>query len=300
MNSHKSRILVTGANGQLGMELQKISPLFSGFDFIFTGRDDLPIEDHKAVKEYFKPGLFNFCINCAAYTAVDKAESETEKAYSINAEAVGNLAFTCSENNTTFIHISTDFVFDGKATEPYKETDKTLPLNVYGKSKLLGEDLVFKYNSTAIIIRTSWLYSSYGNNFVKTMLRLMNEKESINIVEDQLGCPTYAADLAVGIMKIIGKLDLPKNKNSGIYHFANKGIISWYEFALAIKELSGSKCIIYPIPSSGYRSAAQRPAYSALNTDKIRKVFGIEIPQWKDSLQKCLEVIRKYKDQAPR
>jgi dTDP-4-dehydrorhamnose reductase len=280
-------ILVTGANGQLGSELRVLSSSFPDYIFLFVTKDELEISDASAVKKYFDSNKIDHCINCAAYTAVDKAETEKEKAFQINADGVGYLAKACEKHKAQFIHISTDYVFDGTATEPIEENEHVNPLGVYGMSKLRGEQLAISNLENAIIIRTSWVYSSFGNNFVKTMLRLMKEKESINVVSDQRGCPTYAADLADAIMKIIKK-PIP-----GIYNYSNTGIINWYEFALAIKELSVSKCIVNPIPTSQYPTPAKRPQYSVLDTTKIRQTFNIVIPEWKESLQKCLGILLK-------
>lgn len=283
-------ILVTGANGQLGCEMKTIAPQFSQFHFSFVAKEELAIDDFNSTANYFATHEITHCINCAAYTAVDKAETEKDKAFLINAEAAGNLAKACKQYNVQLIHISTDYVFDGTATRPYKETGATNPVSVYGASKLKGEELVVANDPTAIIIRTSWLYSSFGNNFVKTMLRLIKEKESINVVNDQFGCPTYAADLASAIMLSIssGK----SKENRGIYNYTNAGITNWYELAVAIKELTHSNCKVNPIPTSQYPTAAKRPAYSVLDTTKIQQAFNIVIPNWKDSLQHCLTLLK--------
>ncbi len=282
----KKTILVTGANGQLGNEMRVISSSYPAYNFLFVTKEDLPIDDLDAVKKYFVQHSIDYCVNCAAYTAVDKAETETEKALLINATATGNLAAVCKQHNTQFIHISTDYVFDGTSIIPYKEDHPVAPVNMYGATKLKGEELAQQNNSGTIIIRTSWVYSSFGNNFVKTMLRLMKEKEQLNVVSDQVGCPTYAADLAAAIMQIIvsGKA----SENPGVYNFSNSGVINWWQFAVAIKELSGSKCIVNPIPSSNYPTPAKRPAYSVMDTAKIQNVYSCDVPLWKDSLQKCL------------
>jgi len=208
----------------------------------------------------------------------------------INAKAVCNLARVCNTHHVQFIHISTDYVFDGTATSPYKEPDTTNPMSVYGASKLKGEELALKNDPSSIVIRTSWLYSSFKNNFVKTMLRLMEEKDSINVVNDQYGCPTYAADLAGAILQMISSGRC--SEKPGIYHYTNSGITNWYEFALAIKNLSGSNCIVNPITTAQYPTAAKRPQYSVLDTTKIQKEFDIVIPEWKDSLEKCLKLLK--------
>lgn len=287
--SKKPVILVSGANGQLGKELKKLAPIYSGFDFVFLSREDMPIHHFEMVRHYFtvyQPACF---INSAAYTAVDRAEEEKDKAFQINAEAVGVLAAVCRENQCRFVHISTDYVFDGQANKPYTEEAKTNPQSVYGTSKKEGEEQALKFNPDAIIIRTSWLYSEYGKNFVKTIIRLLQEKEEINVVADQIGSPTYAVDLAEIILQIIssGKW-IP-----GIFHFSNIGIISWYEFALAIKAFTGSACKINAITTAQYPTPAKRPAYSVLDTSKIQSVYGLEMKDWKDSLKSCISRLAK-------
>ncbi len=290
MKNEIHTILVTGANGQLGNELKIIAPQFPGYRFLFITKEELPIDDFDAVSEYFSEHQVVYCINCAAYTAVDKAEKEKETAFLINAEATANLARVCKQQYVHLIHISTDYVFDGTSKQPYKETDPTCPVNTYGESKLKGEQLVLQNNPSTVIIRTSWLYSSFKNNFVKTMLRLMKEKDSINVVNDQFGCPTYAADLAAAIMQIIssGKY----NDNPGIYNYTNAGKTSWYEFALTIKKITGNVCIVNPVSTAQYPTAAKRPKYSVLDTTKIKEVFNVTIPEWKYSLEKCLALIK--------
>jgi dTDP-4-dehydrorhamnose reductase len=289
-------ILVTGSNGQLGSEMQVIAAAYPAYQFLFVSRQELPIDDEAAVKEYFATHEIAVCVNCAAYTAVDKAESEIEKANAINGTAVGILAALCKESNALFIHISTDYVFDGTATIPYKEDHPVSPVNAYGASKLLGEQFAIQNNPASIIIRTSWVYSSFGNNFVKTMMRLMKDRESLNVVSDQEGCPTYAADLAAAIMQIIEHPSTTFNNfqtHSTIYHYSNSGAINWYLFAVAIKAISNSKCLVNPIPSSQYPTPAKRPGYSVMDTTKIQQSFNIAIPAWKDSLEKCMELLGK-------
>jgi len=281
-------ILVSGKNGQLGKELQDISVADENHEYIFFDRDELNIADETALKQAFEKYQPSFFINCAAYTAVDKAETEQEKAYLINAEAVGNIAKQCHQFNATLIHVSTDYVFDGKGTSPYKTDNETSPVNYYGYTKLLGEQLAINNNPNTIVIRTSWVYSKYGNNFVKTMLRLMNERKEINVVSDQLGSPTYAKDLAEAIMKTVNSQQSTVN---GIYHFSNDGIISWYDFAIAIKEIKQLNCIVNPIPTSSYPTPAKRPAYSGLDKTKISDTFNIRLKNWKDSLQECLQLL---------
>lgn len=283
-------ILVTGSGGQLGMEIWKLSEQYPSYKFLFTTKEDLPIDNFDVVKNFFEYRQIHHCINCAAYTAVDKAESEKEKAFLINGDAAGNLSSVCKAHQTQLIHISTDYVFDGMASTPYKEEDRVSPQNVYGASKLRGEELVLNNNADAVIIRTSWIYSFFGNNFVKTMLRLLKEKESINVVSDQYGSPTYAADLAETIMTIVEK-ENGGHAPSGIFNYCNEGITTWYEFAKVIKKFIKSKCEINPIPSSQYPTPAKRPQYSVLDTTKIKETFGIQIPKWKDSLHTCLSIL---------
>jgi dTDP-4-dehydrorhamnose reductase len=290
----KPIILVTGANGQLGRELRSLAPGFTGFEFIFTSHEELAIERFKDVDEFFDKHQPDFCINCAAYTAVDAAEEHAQDAFRINADAVSILADLCDEHETKFLHISTDYVFDGSEATPYTEESPTAPVNVYGASKLAGENLAAEMLPETIVIRTSWVYSSYGKNFVKTMLRLMREKTSIKVVSDQIGSPTYAEDLASMIMKII--IETMKNKEAwvpGIYHFSNEGIISWFEFAQEIKKLSASNCEIIPIPTSEYPTPAKRPLFSVLNKARIQKQFGVTLQNWKDSLSACLQKIEE-------
>ncbi len=291
-------ILVTGANGQLGMELQQITNRYPGFHFIFTTRKEMPLDDLAAIGKTISEHKPAYVVNCAAYTAVDKAETEKELAFQINAEAAGVLARSCKSNNTQLIHISTDYVFKGDGNRPYTEDDPTDAVNLYGESKLQGEQKVLHEDPSSIIIRTAWVYSAFGKNFVKTMLRLMAEKEQINVVSDQYGTPTYAADLAEAIMKIITVLDdanMPTgtNKYGGIYHFSNEGNISWYDFAVAIRDLSASNCAVNPIPTSQYPTPASRPAYSVLDKSKIRKTFGVIPKDWKASLANCLKQLQK-------
>ena len=269
--------LVTGAKGQLGTELSKILP-----DAIYTDVDELDITKLGAVMKFVKSNKIDTIINCAAYTNVDKAEDDEKLAKSINMYGISNLAKT----DAKIIHISTDYVFNGKNYKPYTPLDKPNPISVYGKTKLFGENSLFWSNRNAIVIRTAWLYSPYGNNFVKTMRKLGAEKDEINVVADQIGSPTYAADLAAAIVKIILQMN---EKNTGIYHFTNMGVCSWYDFACEIMELSGLKCKVNPISSSEYPTRAKRPFYSVLDKSDIQKTFGIEIDHWKKSLAKCIK-----------
>lgn len=282
-------ILVTGSNGQLGKELQQLTDAYPQYKLVFASREDLKLHHFPLVENFFIATKPQYCINCAAYTAVDKAENEKELAMLVNGEAVGHLAAVCKKYQTKLIHISTDYVFDGESETPYKEDDATNPINTYGESKLLGEQLCMKENEDAVIIRTSWVYSSFGNNFVKTMMRLMNERNEINVVGDQIGSPTYAADLAKVILTIIHHHQLSiVNWHSGIYHYSNEGKLSWYEFAVAIKELLKSNCTVHPIATTAYPTPAKRPHYSLLNKEKIKEVFHLSVPQWKKSLQQCI------------
>ena len=284
----KPKILVTGGKGQVGMSLQLLSASYPAFDFIFVDKEELSIDRFELVSQYFDVVKPAYCINAAAYTAVDKAESDKEVAFLVNGDAVGVLASACKKYGTKFIHISTDYVFDGTSPEPYKEDTPTNPVNVYGVSKLRGEALCLYYNPDAVIIRTAWVYCEYGNNFVKTMLRLMKDRPELNVVSDQVGAPTYAVDLAQAILEIISR-ESSAGWVPGIYHYSNQGRISWYDFAVAIKELSGSSCAVNPIPTAQYPTPAKRPSFSLLDTHKIRATYGLTIPAWKDSLQRCLQ-----------
>jgi dTDP-4-dehydrorhamnose reductase len=284
----KPLILVTGSKGQLGSELQLLAPAFPQYDFIFADREELMIDDEAAVQSFFAAHRVSWCVNCAAYTAVDKAESETESAMAVNGSAVGYLAAASYSAGAGFIHISTDYVFNGLATEPYLPAHPVDPVNTYGLTKLKGEELAREKHPGSIIIRTSWVYSAFGHNFVKTMLRLMQERESLNVVSDQLGCPTYAADLAAAIMHIIsGTVHTP-----GMYHYSNSGVISWYDFAVKIRDLSGSHCQVHPIPTSQYPTPAKRPAYSVMDTSLIQETWGVRIPAWEESLAICLDKLK--------
>jgi dTDP-4-dehydrorhamnose reductase len=279
------KILVTGSNGQLGNELKELASSFPQFQFIFSSREELSIADKQGVENFFRKYQPSYLINCAAYTAVDKAESEKELANEINGTAVGILASVCKQYGAKFIHISTDYVFNCAASTPLKETDKVDPVNAYGASKLLGEELALQNNPQSIIIRTSWVYSFYGKNFVKTMMRLMNEKESIGVVSDQVGSPTYAFDLAETIMQII-VLD---NWQPGIYNYSNEGVISWFDFANEIKRLTGSSCVVNPLTTEQFPTPAKRPKYSVLDKMKIQQTFSVQLKDWKESLRICID-----------
>jgi len=281
----KKKILVTGANGQLGRELQAIAPAFPQFDFLFYDRAALSIADPDAINTFFARERPAYCINCAAYTAVDKAESEKESAYLINGDAVGYLAAACHNTGARLIHISTDYVFDGLSETPLREDDPTGPINTYGASKLEGERQALQHHPEGtLIIRTSWVYSEFGNNFVRTMIRLMKERPSINVVSDQVGSPTYAADLAAAILHIINASSFIP----GLYHYSNEGRISWYEFALAIREDIGSTCEVHPIPTTQFPTPAKRPRFSLLDKSLIRLTYHLTIPEWRPSLVTCI------------
>jgi dTDP-4-dehydrorhamnose reductase len=277
-------ILVTGSRGQLGMELQEIAPLYPQFKFVFLSREEASISDKKAMVDVFQKYRPAFLINAAAYTAVDKAESEKAAAEDINGTAVGHLAELSRQHKTRFIHVSTDYVFPGTQSSPLREDDAVDPVNAYGASKLLGEQLARQKDPDVIIIRTAWVYSSFGKNFVKTMMRLMQEKESISVVNDQYGAPTYAADLAEAIMQIV----VAKEWKPGLYHYSNDGVITWFEFANEIRQLMHSNCLVQPIATEAYPTPAKRPKYSVLDKRKIIQVYRIKPKDWKESLRKCM------------
>ena len=289
-------VLVTGAGGQLGQSLQFLAKSQfniniknqkeNDLEFIFCNSTELDITDSNNVQNIFDKYKPNFCINTAAYTAVDKAESEPEKSYLINLVGAKNLAAACNQYNATLLHISTDFVFDGSKKSPYTEIDLPNPAGVYGQTKLDGEKAVQEICAKHYIIRTSWVYSQFGNNFLKTMLRLASEKDSLSVVNDQIGTPTNAVDLAAVLIKIIqNSIQHPIKNNYGIYNFSNEGHCSWYDFAQKIFEFSNSKINLQPIATSGYPTPAKRPAYSVLDKSKIKEVFGIDIMDWKQSLK---------------
>ncbi len=282
-------ILITGANGQLGSEIRELSPLYKNLNFTFTDIDELDITNYDALGKYFAKNKFQCIINCAAYTAVDKAESEKAKAIQINATAVKYLSEFSSSQNALLVHISTDYVFDGRNCKPYSEGDMTNPKSVYGKTKLDGEVEVIFNAHKSIIIRTSWLYSSYGSNFVKTIIKAAKEKGALNVVYDQIGNPTYAKDLAKTILDIVPTYHA--NNKSEIFNYSNEGVTSWYDFAREITEFAKIQCTITPIETKDYPTAAVRPQYSVLNKSKIKKQFNLVIPHWKDSLKECIRKI---------
>ncbi|MDH0658673.1 MULTISPECIES: dTDP-4-dehydrorhamnose reductase [Empedobacter] len=279
------RILVTGANGQLGQSILEQSKNYKEIECFFVTRNELDITNEELINHYFEDKSFDFVVNCAAYTAVDKAEDDQENAYLVNAKATEFLAKITNQKGIPFIHVSTDYVFDGTEAQPRLETDQTNPIGVYGQTKLDGENLALENNSKTIILRTAWVYSRFGNNFVKTMLRLFNDKDSISVVADQIGSPTNAIDLADVILTIILKDDL----TYGIFNYSNEGKCSWFEFAQKIKELSNSTIEINPVPTSAYPTKAKRPAYSLLDKSKIKEVYQFDIPTWEDSLKKELK-----------
>lgn len=281
-----ANILVTGANGQLGSELKKIG--FTALDEVFfTDLAELDITDYAAIVKFIEQYEIDTIINCAAYTSVDKAEEEPELAAKINTEAVANLAKAAAKADCLLIHVSTDYVFDGTETTPYTEKSKTCPVSVYGKTKLAGERAVINSGCFHIIIRTAWLYSAFGRNFVKTILHLADEKPELNVVSDQIGTPTYAEDLARAITKIMRNEE--RVEHEGIYHFTNEGVCSWYDFAKEIVRLSGKECKVNPVSTAEYPAKTQRPAYSVLDKTKIRKIFQVETPDWKDALQRMMK-----------
>jgi len=288
------KVMITGAYGQLGTCLNEMSVSFSDFTMDLTDYDTLDITDRDAVSKYLGNNRPDFVVNCAAYTAVDKAENDRDAAHRLNALGPENLAVVCGQIGARLVHISTDYVFDGTANTPYSEKDNPNPQSVYGQTKLEGECLVLKQLSESVIIRTSWLYSDHGNNFVKTMIRLGQERDLLKVVFDQTGTPTYARDLAMAIWQVIAASMRNKESwNPGIYHFSNLGVCSWYDFAVEIHKFAGISCKVEPILSSAFATVAPRPSYSVLDKSKIHATYGIDIPYWRDSLMKCIQLIQK-------
>lgn len=285
------KILVTGCNGQLGTSLRKEFENNPDIEAVYTDYDTLDITNREAVERFLKDHRFDIVVNCAAYTAVDKAETDEILCSALNTGAVGNLGEAAVKTGSKVIHISTDYVFSGQGFRPYEENDEPYPQGIYGRTKLEGEGLLTSFCQNAVIIRTAWLYSEYGKNFVKTMLRLAESNPEINVVADQIGSPTYAGDLAAAIHHIIKK----ESWHPGIYHFTDEGVASWYDFSKAIFELSGKNVQVNPIPTSAYPTAAKRPLYSVLNKAKIKRTFGLRIPYWRDSLAKCLRDMGELK-----
>jgi len=281
-------ILITGSHGQLGNEMQQAAKGFPAFNYLYTDIEDLDICDKTALNAYVKANHVNMIVNCAAYTNVDKAEDDVELCYKINRDAVRNIGEVASENKLKVVHVSTDYVFDGTNYLPYTEDQHVCPATVYGKSKLAGELALLESCDQAVIIRTAWLYSSFGNNFVKTMMRLGTERDSINVIFDQIGSPTYAADLADTILKLVSH----ESFIPGIYHFSDEGVCSWYDFTKTIHRIAGITCDVRPIETKDYPARTPRPHYSVLNKAKIKSTYGITIPHWEESLVKCMDILK--------
>ncbi|MDR1738239.1 MAG: dTDP-4-dehydrorhamnose reductase [Candidatus Symbiothrix sp.] len=287
-----NNILITGSRGQLGSELSELFGKYPDYRFFATDIAELDLTDKSAIQRFIEENRIDFIVNCAAYTAVDKAEDDVDLCYKINRDAVRNLA-EAAQGRACIIHVSTDYVFDGKNDRPYLESDPTDPQSVYGASKRAGEEILTTLcPESSIIIRTAWLYSIYGNNFVKTMIRLGKERSELNVVADQQGTPTYAADLAQAIMQIIDYTIRRQVFHAGIYHFTDEGATNWFEFTREIHRLAGvSACVVHPIPTAQYPTKATRPMYSILDKTKIKQTFGIDIPDWKTSLKTCIQLL---------
>ena len=287
-------ILVTGANGQLGEEIRILSEKFPNYNFIFTDIQELDLSDSTIVDSFCKDEKLDYLVNCAAYTAVDVAESDEYLAALINTKVPEHLGKISKTLGFKVIHVSTDYVFDGTSSTPYVEDDMVNPESVYGKTKLNGEISLLRENPDAIVIRTAWLYSAYGKNFVKTMIKLGEERDNMKVVYDQIGTPTYAGDLAKTILEIISKTEKKEVEwIPGIFHYSNEGVCSWYDFAKAIHEFCSISCDIWPVSTDEYPTPAKRPAYSVLNKSRIKKTFNFEIPYWRDSLKVCIDVLNK-------
>lgn len=284
-------ILITGSHGQLGNEMQQAAKSFPAFNFIYTDVEDLDICDKAALNAFVKANKVNIIVNCAAYTAVDKAEDDVDLCYKINADAARNIGEVASENNLKVVHVSTDYVFDGTNYIPYTEDQPVSPATVYGKSKLAGELALMETCDQSVILRTSWLYSSFGNNFVKTMMKLGAERDSLNVIFDQIGTPTYAADLAYSILSLLSHATFVP----GIYHFSDEGVCSWYDFTKTIHRIAGITCDVRPIETKDYPARTPRPHYSVLNKAKIKSTYGIIIPHWEESLEQCIEILKLTK-----
>jgi len=281
-------ILITGSHGQLGNEMQQAAARFPAFRFIYTDVEDLDICDKAALDAFVKANAVNVIVNCAAYTAVDKAEDDVELCYKINAEAVRNIGEVAHQNGLKVVHVSTDYVFDGTNYVPYSEDQAVSPNTVYGKSKLAGEQALMETCEQAVILRTAWLYSSFGNNFVKTMIKLGTERDSLNVIFDQIGTPTYAADLGDTILKILSH----ETFTPGMYHFSDEGVCSWYDFTKTIHRIAGITCDVRPIETKDYPARTPRPHYSVLNKAKIKATYGITIPHWEESLERCMKILQ--------
>lgn len=293
MANDSKRVLVTGKNGQLGSSIAQLSALYPALKFTYVDREELDLSSADAIRSFFSENTYDVVVNCAAYTAVDRAEEESGLADKINHHAVGTIAEEVKKQDAVLIHVSTDYVFDGQAYKPYQESDSTSPQSVYGDTKLQGELAFLNVNPKGCIVRTSWVYSEFGNNFVKTMQRLGRERDSLGVIYDQVGSPTYAEDLARVLLDIVcsNKLESLENQalaDAKIFHYSNEGVCSWYDFAKAIFELSDIDCAVSPIETKDYPTPAARPHYSVMNKNKIKQAFEIEIPYWKDSLQNCI------------
>jgi len=284
-------ILITGSHGQLGNEMQQAAARFPAFNFLYTDVEDLDICDKAALTTFVKANKVNMIVNCAAYTAVDKAEDDVALCYKINSDAVRNIGEVASENNLKVVHVSTDYVFDGTNNLPYYEDQPVCPATVYGKSKLAGEQALLETCKQAVILRTAWLYSSFGNNFVKTMMKLGTDRDSLNVIFDQIGTPTYAADLADAILKVLSH----ETFVPGIYHFSDEGVCSWYDFTKTIHRIAGITCNVQPIETKDYPARTPRPHYSVLNKAKIKSNYGIVIPHWEESLVRCIDILQQTK-----
>ncbi len=288
------RILVTGANGQLGSELKALSENLENAEFIFTDRGELDITNAEAVSRVFKENSITCCINCAAYTAVDKAEEEDQQLVvrGINIAGVQNIARACEENDALLVHISSDYVYHNSVNRPLLETDPTEPKGIYARTKLDGDRCATSFNSKTVVLRVSWLYSSFGNNFVKTMIRLGESRDALSIVYDQIGTPTYAGDVALTIFDVIRKYE-KGDASYGVFNFSNEGVTTWYDFASEIFRLQGISCNVSPILSKDYPTAAERPHFSVMDKSKVKNAYGISIPHWRDSLEECLSLINQ-------
>src|SRR5690606_3700937 len=282
-----ARVLVTGANGQLGSELRQLSPRVDDLDFTFVDVNEMDFLHEDSVRGYFDGKSFDFIVNAAAFTQVDEAESKKDLAFAINARALEVLCDVCQHSRTRLVHISTDYVFDGRGCVPLRESDTPNPQSVYGRSKLEGEQIVLNRLPNAYVLRTSWLYSTFGKNFVKTISRLASERDTLNVVADQVGSPTYARDLADAIIRIMRSVNQGSVDDPGVYPFANVGAASWYDLACAVVRIKSYRCVVQPIRTDEYPVAARRPAYSVLDKRKIRSTFGLEIDNWYDALMRC-------------
>ena len=281
-------ILITGSHGQLGNEMQLAASRFPAFNYLYTDVEDLDICDKTALNSFVKANHVNIIVNCAAYTAVDKAEDDEALCYKINTDAVRNIGEVATENGLKVVHISTDYVFDGTNYIPYTEDQPVCPSTVYGKSKLAGEQALMGTCKQVVILRTAWLYSSFGNNFVKTMMKLGTERDSLNVIFDQIGTPTYAADLANTILKVLSHTEFVP----GLYHFSDEGVCSWYDFTKTIHRIAGITCDVRPIETKDYPARTPRPHYSVLNKAKIKSTYGLVIPHWEESLEKCIGILK--------